>query len=368
MGKEDNVPSGQDVNSACDLLCSYHILRKDRTTIRMKLAPNLRCGRSFSSKNEAVLRSVIVSVVSCISKLYLWIVYDKECSYSGAAVNVILSHSTLISPDYMANIIRSPKSGNDWGLYEMSAYNINVADQLPEEFFHRNPESPDFKLLGIDPLLIDSDIDAEDSDVPDNMAFQYLTHLDLAMTHLESFITDVARETLRILGFAERDLALSTHFMIPLTICGDVQFTRTDVCLLNRQTMILLILQEEVTAYECTWEPQEQVIASAIAAYQHNNKQRQSRGLPTLDAMTIPCITMVDMEPTFYLVPVTQELSDAVATGQYPQTPTRVVDCIITLGPNDREGLQAPQYRRRAFQYLVTFRELAKEYWQTFLV
>ena len=288
---------------------------------------------------------IVSTAVSCISKLHLWIVYDKQCSYSGAAVSVILlSHSTLVSPDYiMANIIRSPKSGNDWGLYEISAYNITVTAQSPQEFFHRKPEAP-FKLLGVDPLLIDSDIDAEDSDVPDNMAFQYLTHLNLATTHLESSITDIARETLRILGFVERNLALSTHFMIPLTICGEVQFTRTDVCLLTRQTMILLILQEEVTAYECTWEPQNQVIASAIAAYQHNNKQRQCRGLPTLDAMTIPCITMVDMQPTFYLVPVTQELSDAVATGQYPQTSTRVVNCIIGLGPYDQEGLQVPRY------------------------
>lgn len=218
---------------------------------------------------------------------------------------------------------RTPKSGNDWTTNELLAYNITVVAQSPQEFFRRNPEPP---LVGIDPSLINSAVDADD--VSDS-TFQYLTHLDLATnTGQESLIDDFSRETLRILGFAERGLALSTRYTIPLTICGDNrQSAQTDVCLLDRRSMILLILQEDKTIFNST-QPEPQVIAEAIAAYQYNNEKRQTRGLPILDAMTIPCITMVGTRPTFYLVPVTQALSNAVVTGQYPETPTRVVKCV----------------------------------------
>jgi hypothetical protein len=143
----------------------------------------------------------------------------------------------------MANLIRSPKSGSDWTTNELIAYNITVTAQSPQEFFRRNPEP---SLAGVDPSLIDSAVDADN--VPDS-TFEYLTHLDLATNAgQESFIDDFARETLRILGFAERGLALSTRYITPLTICGDSRRTaQTNVCLLDRRSMILLILQEDKT-------------------------------------------------------------------------------------------------------------------------
>jgi hypothetical protein len=265
----------------------------------------------------------------------------------------------------MANLIRSPKSGSDWTTNELIAYNITVTAQSPKEFFRRNTEPP---LVDVDPSLVDSAVDADN--VPDD-TFQYLTHLDLATNAgQESLIVEFSRETLRILGFAERGLALSTRYIIPLTICGDNRRTaQTDVCLLDRRSMILLILQEDKTVFNLT-QPEPQVIAEAIATYQYNNEKRQTRGLPTLDAMIIPCITMVGTRPTFYLVPVTQALSIAVVTGQYPETLTKVVKCVTVGGYNRRssEGMETPAYRRVAFQRFVAFKDLAKEYWQTFIV
>lgn len=58
-------------------------------------------------------------------------------------------------------------------------------------------------------------------------------------------------------------------------------------------------------------------------------------GLPELEAMTIPCITMSNINPTFYLVPVTKELSNAVMGAQYPPTQTRVLKC-VTFVPQRR--------------------------------
>ena len=65
--------------------------------------------------------------------------------------------------------------------------------------------------------------------------------------------------------------------------------------------------------------------AQAIAALQFNNTKRAVRSQLVLEAMTIPCITMVGTNLTFYLVPVTKELSDAVMTAQYPPRQTWVL-------------------------------------------
>ncbi|KAG1826014.1 uncharacterized protein BJ212DRAFT_1317535, partial [Suillus subaureus] len=50
------------------------------------------------------------------------------------------------------------------------------------------------------------------------------------------------------------------------------------------------------------------------------------------------------MRPIFYLVPVTEALSVAVATGQYPEARTTVSRCITSLGHDRRisEGMETP--------------------------
>ena len=60
---------------------------------------------------------------------------------------------------------------------------------------------------------------------------------------------------------------------------------------------------------------------------------------------------MTVTRPTFYLVPVTQELSDAVITGQWPEVETKVLKCITLVSHSQlSEGMETPEYRRVAFQ------------------
>ncbi|KAH9969296.1 hypothetical protein BGW80DRAFT_1438181 [Lactifluus volemus] len=145
--------------------------------------------------------------------------------------------------------------------------------------------------------------------------------------------------------------------------------TNWSLAVLSTFRIILLILQKDKTVFNGS-QPESQVIAEAIAAYRFNNKKREIIGVPSLDTMTIPCIIMLGTRPTFYLVPVTRALSTAVVTGQYPETPTKVVKCDTFWGPNrpSGEGMEMPEYRRVAFQRFIAFKSLAKEYWQTFLV
>lgn len=191
----------------------------------------------------------------------------------------------------MAELIRSSKLPKDWIEIDLLAYHITVKAQTPRQFF-RIPDPP---LDSIDPSLINSAINADNHDNVSDSTFQYLTHLGLATNGGQTnMIHDFSRETLRILGFSERGLALISHFFIPLTICGDnLCDVETNLCLLDRQSTILLILRDDQPLFNDLGQPEPQVIAEAIAAYQHNNRKWQARGLPILDAMTIPCITIV---------------------------------------------------------------------------
>jgi hypothetical protein len=57
------------------------------------------------------------------------------------------------------------------------------------------------------------------------------------------------------------------------------------------------VLQGDKTVFNIKAQPEAQVIAEAIAAFQYNNEKRQTRGLRPLDAMTTPCTTMVGTRP-----------------------------------------------------------------------
>ena len=99
--------------------------------------------------------------------------------------------------------------------------------------------------------------------------------------------------------------------------------------------------------------------------------KREARNQPAsvLEAMTIPCITMVGTTPTFYLVPVTKELSDAVMTGQHPPTQTQVLKCVTVAGHQRRisDGMADIEFRKLTLKRFVAFKNLARSHWQNFI-
>ncbi|KAJ7151422.1 hypothetical protein C8R43DRAFT_1005073 [Mycena crocata] len=266
----------------------------------------------------------------------------------------------------MANLIRSAKSGSDWSLNEQLAYHIRVEAIPPEVFFHSDPDP---SLGQLDEAILTASPGADEPELSDSTV-RYLGYLKVASKATqESLIVDFARETLHLLGFSQRNLILSTRYIIPLTICGETNRTaRADVCLLHRPTFVLLVLVEGKTLSNAT-DPQSQVIAEAIAAFQFNNRKRVDLGLKPLESMVIPCITMSGTRPTFYLVPVTLQLSTAVATGQYPPSETVVSMCVTVVGHPRRasDGMEGTPYRKVAIQRFLAFRTLANTHWEAIL-
>ena len=150
-----------------------------------------------------------------------------------------------------------------------------------------------------------------------------------------------------------------------LTICGEAnRVAHTGVCLIHRPSFILFVLVEDKTLSNRT-DAEAQVIAEAIAAFQFNNRKRKEHSLCPLDAMTIPAITMTGTRPTFFLVPVTLKLSNAVITDQHPVIQTRVLRCATALTHLRRAstGMEDTEYRKFALKCFLVFKTLAKSHW-----
>ncbi|KAF8521845.1 hypothetical protein JB92DRAFT_2707061, partial [Gautieria morchelliformis] len=73
-------------------------------------------------------------------------------------------------------------------------------------------------------------------------------------------------------------------------------------------------------------DPLPQLVAESIATFQYNNCKRSDLKLPPLAhvQMIIPGIVMQGSAPTFYLTPITTELSNAVIRGCTPAFQTIV--------------------------------------------
>jgi hypothetical protein len=118
-----------------------------------------------------------------------------------------------------------------------------------------------------------------------------------------------------------------------------------------------------------TKDPEPQVVAQAIATFQYNNRSRARLGQPELDSMTIPCITMIGTRPSFYLIPVTRELSEAVATAQYPLSPTMIMKCVVASNSGRlSEDMETPDFRQLALRHYTAFRNLAEAHWSAFMI
>ncbi|KAG6813623.1 hypothetical protein H0H92_009240 [Tricholoma furcatifolium] len=262
----------------------------------------------------------------------------------------------------MANLNRVPKSGNDWSIADLMAYNITILPCSPDNFFTTHLEQ---SLDHIDPAILNSVCPGDILTLSDSAA-AYLNYLHLATTHEQvSFVDNFAAETLRLLGFNEHSTIVSQNYSIPCIVSYDyTHFAETGVCLISLSSLVLLVVIQDKTPYNTDADPL--VAAAAIAAFQDNNDKREMSGRLPLDDMTIPCIAMSKTRPTFYLVPVTKELGDAVMRGQHPAHETQVLRCVTPAYP-PIIGMEDKQYRKVALQRFLAFKALAKSHWMRIL-
>ena len=216
--------------------------------------------------------------------------------------------------------------GSHWDDNKLKAYNIGILTLPPSDFFH-------FPLPSLD--NIDPGILSSLGDDTSREAAGFLIRLDYATparAERESDIACFAMEILRLLDF-ERPSIISICRTMPLVVRGETDPVQIDLCLIHPSSHFILLALATDNTLTNRVNAEGRVIAGAIAVFQMNNDIRRDRDLDPLDTMTIPCITMANTRPTFYLVPVTAALSKTVILGQGPTTQTVVFRCPALGGP-----------------------------------
>ncbi|KAI9510940.1 hypothetical protein F5148DRAFT_481720 [Russula earlei] len=255
----------------------------------------------------------------------------------------------------MANLIRSAKSGSDWTQNDLKSYNIRVLYQNAATFF----ETPNLPAPTVDDqiLLVQDRNETRNIEV-----YTLLRTLDLAMAIApmeESAVDDFAVNLFRVLSYTGIGRVARTRKDIPLFICGELRHAKTDVCILD-DSDILLLVQEDKRYLDST-EPVPQLIAEAIAAFYTNNLTRtETLGQAPIDNRVFPGITMKGTSPTFFKIPVTAPLVEAVQLGQYPPEETIVYAHLPDIPrPSHRysEGMKPLDNRRVILSCFEAFKK-----------
>jgi hypothetical protein len=126
-----------------------------------------------------------------------------------------------------------------------------------------------------------------------------------------------------LLGYVPQTRMARTRAYIPLIICGQECHAKTDVCIVDSDDILLLVQEDK--RHKEPKDPEPQLIAEAIAAFQTNNRRRTHiLGQDPIVHKVMPGITLKGTSPIFYKIPITTELAQSIALGFYPHTPTSV--------------------------------------------
>ena len=171
----------------------------------------------------------------------------------------------------MATLPRTAKSSGDWAMNDLRAYNITVSSQSPEKFYNQRLLTVATLIrLGLDLNLLSGTLSTQGLSEKTYRLLQYLDLSSRAISDQESAVHDFARGILRAREYEERDFLLQTCYAIPLSINGTPnRSAQMDVCLVHGSSSAIVIPLVQTTV-----DPDPQIIASAIATFQYNNRIR----------------------------------------------------------------------------------------------
>ncbi|KAK0239017.1 hypothetical protein EDD85DRAFT_936191 [Armillaria nabsnona] len=237
----------------------------------------------------------------------------------------------------MANRIRTAKSGNDWTRSELSAYNILVEEKSLTDFFGVDELPPLSDSMNVFSATEDR------YEAPDDVTYKLLHYLDLAdrpKPGQEAAVRVFAKEFLQKLGYDAGRRIVMVQQKLPFIVCGTQCSAQTDICILDEDTILLLL------------------VAEAIAAFQHINIVREmDLHLPKVDEVTFPAIALYGTFPTFYKIRVISDLDIAVVTGTYPADTTIIHRHIPWLPRRHSEGMKPVDNRKVLIQYFQLFKQ-----------
>jgi hypothetical protein len=254
----------------------------------------------------------------------------------------------------MTDIVRVCKSGSKWTQDDLESFNIKVLKKSEKEFFGVSLD--EVSLDGVPDGLIN----LEWPSIDDPESYDILRYLELAMSVVEpeeSAVDNFSYELLKILKFKKAGQLIRIRKNIRLFMCGKYTHAKTDVCIIGENEIFLLV--QENKFHIRFSDPEPQIIAEAIAAFQYNNERIKYLGSEVVREYIFPCITMIGTYPTFYKVKITKELNEAVRSGKQLVSETLVerFDPVVDQSGYNY-GMKSMRYRKRILQSFVAFRSV----------
>ncbi|KAJ8516010.1 hypothetical protein ONZ45_g6623 [Pleurotus djamor] len=251
----------------------------------------------------------------------------------------------------MADLIRTPKSGDQWTQHDLAAFRIRVKDVDAETFFGR---------LDLPQSSVPAAILAEPS--ADNNAEhrRFFRYLKAAMQGEKSAVDDFAVVLLRFLGYEGEDCMIRRRKEMGFVMGKEKVDATADLTIVD-DTYCYLVVQENGRV-DSPDDPEAQLIAKSVAAFHWNALQRRYNATkPPLERQVIPGITLAGTSPIFYLTTVTKHLLNNLGSLQYPIEETIVLRFIPSV-PSPQSyatmGISTVENRRIVLRCFEAFKGL----------
>jgi hypothetical protein len=177
--------------------------------------------------------------------------------------------------------------GSEWSEKELDFFKIKIKPEknFIDFFEEKNPDLEKFpehikEILNNDISSVDIFETIDWKTIKTKQAARFIK-IVLAVTrtntNVESAVDDLVRTIFEMFDYDEGDLLIRTREEIELEMCGSKTSAKPYICIETSKLTFKLLVQEDKSYQNSkskTLNPEAQVIAEAIAAFQENNKIR----------------------------------------------------------------------------------------------
>lgn len=261
------------------------------------------------------------------------------------------------------------KPGSEWNNSDLQYYKINIynetnyknffGENIPNSFYKDEIEI--FLSYNLSNVLVQQEIDWT-SIKPKSVMTVIKDMIAVTKTHCfeESAVDDLAKSIFQLFDYDDKDRAIRTREVLDLEMANSKTQATPDICIETMELSIKLLVQED-KSYKVGNDrhlmgnnPEAQLIAEAVAAFQENIKIYKRLGKSDGDIpkkYIFPGIVMLGTCPTFYLIPITEQLSDCIKYGIEPIDKTIVMKYVIPNLPINISDTMLSQKHARMISY-----------------
>jgi hypothetical protein len=269
------------------------------------------------------------------------------------------------------------KPGSEWNEDDLQYYRIIITDEEYSAFFEEDrpvdfykDDIRTFLSYNLSSVTVQQDINwFSISKGPKNVMTVIKDLIAVTKTHRfeECAVDDLAKSILQLFDYDDGDRAIRTRKILDLDMAKGRTQATPDICIETMELSIKLLVQEDKSynvgndRHLMGNNPEAQLIAEAVAAFQENIKIYKRVGKQNVpEYQLMPGITMLGTCPTFYLIPISASLSECIKYGIEPTVDTLVKRYKIPGLPiNVSDAMLSPKHARIISECYQSFRKYA---------